>query len=325
MISSSQNLKYYQLQVLKESAGMRIDKFISLQLPDYSRSKIKKMIENNLLIIDGVTITDCDHQVKGGEEIVIYLLKSEPTKLKPWYQPVEIIFEDEYLAIVNKPAGLTVHPGAGNQDNTLVNALIALYGNQLSKGGDNLRPGIVHRLDKDTSGLLLIAKDDITHAKLSAQLADRQIKRTYQALVYGVLPQKYGTIETLISRNHKDRLKMMVSSHLGRNAITHYQVLKEFKNAVSLVELQLQTGRTHQIRVHMLHLKHPIVGDQVYGTHLNFNLNCLSPAALIAIRNLKRQALHACKLEFIHPITREAHCFISPLPECMSEIIALLT
>jgi 23S rRNA pseudouridine1911/1915/1917 synthase len=303
--------------------GCRLDKFLATKLTDFSRTKIKKLIESKNFYLNNILFFDCSYALKENDELTIHLpMSEEEHNLKPYEIELKIIYEDDYLIVIDKPAGLTVHPGAGNFHDTLVNALVHKYGAKLSQLGGNTRPGIVHRLDKDTSGLMVVAKDDVTHAKLSKLLADRKIKRTYWAIVYGVLTPLYGKIETNIARSRSDRTKMMVVREGGRVAITMHKVLKEYGNgAISLVECELQTGRTHQIRVHLTHKKHPIVGDQTYGIGLNHNLNVFAEDLKKLIRSFPRQALHAKKLEFIHPITQEEISLISELPNDIANLM----
>jgi 23S rRNA pseudouridine1911/1915/1917 synthase len=298
----------------------RLDLCISKELTNLSRSKIQKLIKNKSVKVDGKIVTDRSFQVKGGNEIEVDCYQDESnSNLTKKHIPLDVVYEDDHLLVINKPVGLTVHPGAGNKDNTLVNALLYRYGNKLP--GDALRPGIVHRLDKDTSGLMVVAKTDIALQKLSEDLAMREIKRVYQALIYGRLMPAIGTIKTPYGRSKVDAKKMVVKFKSDREAITHYKTIKLLKGNLSLVEFQLETGRTHQIRVHMDYKKTPIVGDQLYGKSRNHNLTDLSEEVKVAIRKFPRQALHAKKLSFTHPITEEVMEFEVEIPEDIAELI----
>ena len=302
----------------------RLDKFLSEQLKKHSRSQIKKFVNEGRTHVDGTKITDCAYRVKQGQKITIHIPSPKKLEIQPVKIPFGIAYEDENLLVIDKPHGLTVHPGAGNIDNTLVNALRERYGLSLSDIGGSNRPGIVHRLDKDTSGLMVVAKDNFTHMKLAEQLAERELKRKYLALVYGIFTPQMGRIETNIGRSRQNRLKMTVLEIGGKKAITHYKTIKTYRNKLSLLECQLETGRTHQIRVHMNFKKHGIVGDQTYSSHYNANLDMFNPEAARLIKNLKRQALHSYKLSFMHPIKENVMHFESNLPDDISEIISAI-
>ena len=281
----------------------RLDKIAS-DVSSITRAKIQKLMEDGLVSVNGIVVRKKNYDVHENDIIKICYQETEiPFDLKPYYGfQLDILYEDEYLLVLNKPAGVTTHPGIGNYDNTLVNALIGHT--QLSKTGDKWRPGIVHRLDKDTSGLLIIAKNDIVHGKLSDAMKSRQITRKYKALVFGILAKSIDTITTQIGKDKKNHTKMSVVASGGKIAVTHYKVLEVFPKArMSLVECKLETGRTHQIRVHMSHIGHSVVGDQVYGK------NDQKLRALFGnneyVMNFKRQALHSYYLMFDHPITGE--------------------
>lgn len=305
-----------------DQPGIRLDKFLSFHLDNISRSQIQGLIlsgkveeENGIIITNSATKTKiCSYLVDTNH------IKTRSSELKPYDTPLDIVYEDEYLLVINKPAGLTVHPGAGNYDKTLANALIA-YSQNLSTIAGTFRPGIVHRLDKDTSGLIIVAKDDETHNLLSHALSLREIKRYYLALVFGCPNILAGTIKTYVEKHRNDHSKMVVTRASGKEAITHYNVLKTFaKNNLSLLECKLDTGRTHQIRV-QLHYKHlPVVGDQLYNEGQNKYINKLTLEHKLLIDSMKRQALHAYKLEFTHPITEEEMIFEIDLPEDMKKI-----
>lgn len=289
------------------SGGLRVDKFLADAL-EISRSKISSFIERGALKVNSIPSNDKNYLLKVRDEVEISFETATEIFIKPDASvPFEILFEDEFLAIINKPAGVVVHPGAGNHDATLVNGLVSCYGDALSK--DNLRPGIVHRIDKDTSGILVIAKGDFAHQKLAEQFACHSIVRKYVCFCFGVLERKAARIETLISRDRRNRLKMCVSEHEGKKAITIYKTLKKFASFAAKVECELKTGRTHQIRVHMNHLKHSLIGDTLYK-YKNYAL----PAGAEFLRDFSRQALHAYFLEFTHPKTGEVMRFEAPLP-----------
>lgn len=315
----------YSYVVDANNSGQRVDKFLTEQLSIISRSKIQQLISIGQLRVNNQVISDRNYQVKLGDEISLSIPESSPTKMKPKNMHLDIIYEDEYLLVIDKPAGISVHPGAGNYDDTIVNVLLHYTKGKLSNLGGEDRPGIVHRLDKNTSGLMVVAKDDITHAYLSLALAKREIKRHYIALAFGLLETKSGKIETLIARSNKDRTKMEVSQNRGKYAITLYRVIDSYYSQISLVECVLETGRTHQIRVHMAHIKHPLIGDQTYGRNLNFSLNHLPQELKEEIKQIKRQALHARKLEFVHPYTKAKISLTSPKSfEFMPEIMRII-
>lgn len=305
----------FEFVVTLEEQGTRLDKLLSYKLTEISRTKIKKLIESNNFYLNGCIFSNISYLVREGDSLEIHIPEDEGSKLVPKNFDLNIVYEDNNLLVLDKPPYLTVHPGAGNHNDTLVNALIHHFGSNLSQVGGAARPGIVHRLDKDTSGLIIIAKDDITHAKLSKQLAERTIKRTYLALTYGTLSPGLGIIETNIARNPKDRKKMSVVREGGKVAITKYKVLEKYgNNTLSLVECELETGRTHQIRVHLTYKKTPIVGDKTYGANLNYNLKCFDKETIDMIKQFPRQALHAVRLKLIHPYTHQELSFMSELP-----------
>jgi len=308
--------------VTNEESGNRLDKFLHTKLPDYSRSFIQNLIIHQNVEINNLHVKT-GYKLKVGDSISINIPEKKVSDLTPEDIPLDIKYEDDYLIVINKPAGLIVHPGAGNFSGTLVNALLH-HCNHLSSTNGSLRPGIVHRLDKNTSGLLVVAKDDKTHSKLQNQFDTKDIYRTYIALVWGKPVVDKGEIETFISRSRKDRKKMAVSEFKGKQAITTYKLLKDF-TYLSLLELHLKTGRTHQIRVHLNHINLPVFGDPVYNgrktqlRRLPFHLQKRGMALLKAI---DRQALHAKKLSFIHPQTNERMEFVAELPEDMEKVIS---
>ncbi|MFZ1083284.1 MAG: RluA family pseudouridine synthase [Candidatus Kryptoniota bacterium] len=301
----------------------RIDKFLTAQLEGSSRAKIQKYIEDDRVLVNGEPVR-ASYKISPDDEIVINIPTSSPlNKVVPEKIQLNVIYEDEYLIVVNKPAGMVTHPGNGNWSGTLANALL-YHCNKLSALNDSsVRPGIVHRLDKDTSGLIVAAKDDGAHASLARQFADRTIEREYWALVWGKLSKKRGLIEGEIGRSKSDRKKFAVVEN-GKFAATEYEVLKEFR-FLSLVRLKLRTGRTHQIRVHLSHIGHPVFGDPTYhGRRINYGE--MTPRFKQEISDLlkimNRQALHAKTLGFIHPATKEHLHFDSDLPQDFAEVLA---
>jgi 23S rRNA pseudouridine1911/1915/1917 synthase len=299
-----------------ESSGERLDQALAKLFPQYSRSQLQTWIRNGFVSINGQTIDQVRLKVSFGQVIDIHapLVASERWEAQPI--PLEIIFEDESLLIINKPAGLVVHPGAGTPDNTLINALLH-YSPTLSTLP---RAGIIHRLDKDTSGLLVIARTLTAHHALIKQMKARQIEREYEAIVKGLLIAG-GTIEANIGRHPTHRTRMAVVES-GREAITHYRVIERFR-AHTHLRIQLETGRTHQIRVHLTHIHHPIVGDPVYGHHVGIPTK-LSEKLKIALQNFKRQALHAANLRLTHPVNGQWMEWHAPLPKDFVELLKLL-
>ncbi len=305
--------------------GIRLDKLIANNL-DISRTKAQELIRQNNVLKHGLNITDCSYNVKLTDHFTVIIPPPENTNMEATEIPLQIIYEDEHLAVINKQSGLTVHPGAGNKNNTLANALIHHFKTNLSSIGGNDRPGIVHRLDKDTSGLMLIVKDDKSHQIISEDLAKRNIKRHYLALCYGLPQPIKGAINAPIGRHPINRVQMTVTAKNSRNALTNYVVKETFcNNAASLVECKLETGRTHQIRVHLTHINHPIIGDQVYGIKsLKRNVILFPEEIQKTIIEFNRQALHAYYLSFMHPITKTNLAFEIPLPQDISNLINLL-
>ncbi len=281
------------------TAPDRLDRYLTGLLPRSSRSQIQRWIAEGHVLVNGKRVKP-SHQVRPSEEIVAEPPAPKPMELKPEAIPLTILYEDPYLLVVDKPAGLVVHPAPGHPSGTLVNALLG-RGGKLSTAAGAFKPGIVHRLDKDTSGLLLVAKDDETHRKLSEQFAASHVKKVYLALVKGRVEQDEGTIEAAIGRHPVKRQQMAIRPDRGRRALTRYKVAKRFAQA-TLLELYPKTGRTHQLRVHLAHLGHPILGDARYGGKAD-------PSSGFA-----RQALHAHKLKFFHPAKKRWLEFTSPLP-----------
>jgi 23S rRNA pseudouridine1911/1915/1917 synthase len=312
----------------KKDAGERLDRFLAANAGDLSRSRLKQLLlEGEVRVGDG-TVKDPAYRVKSGDRIELHIPVAKPAKPKGENIPLHVVFEDDQLIVIDKPAGLVVHPAAGNEDGTLVNALIAHCGSSLSGIGGEKRPGIVHRLDKDTSGLLVVAKTDKAHRKLSEQFADHgrtgPLLRGYLAFVWGVPDPRRGTVDLKIGRDPRSREKMAVVPN-GKRAVTRYALLDRFAGkerlpVASLVECRLETGRTHQIRVHLTRLGHPLLGDQVYGTGYKSKESQLGEDARRVLARFKRQALHAYQLGFEHPVTKKAVLFESPLPPDLQKL-----
>jgi len=310
------------LVVAAEEAGERLDRVLAARVAELSRSRHKALILAGRVAIDGATIRDPGHRVNAGATIVLDLPPAEEIALAPETIPLDVVFEDADLIVIDKPKGLVVHPAAGNWSGTLVNALVAHCGDSLSGVGGVKRPGIVHRLDKDTTGVMVVAKTDRAHRKLSAQFADHgrtgPLERAYLAFVWGVPDRPRGTIDAPIDRHPKARDKQAVRQG-GRAAITHWEVLETYagidgKPVASLLACRLETGRTHQIRVHLAHIGHPLLGDDTYGPGFKTKAALMNPKAQQALAALGRQALHAHILGFDHPETGAQLSFKSRLP-----------
>jgi 23S rRNA pseudouridine1911/1915/1917 synthase len=316
-----------KLLITEEEAGSRLDIVLAKLLPDITRSNLKKIIELNQVKINNIIIDSPSKKIKVNDNIEINLLPREEIKIESYKIKLNIIHEDKDVLIINKPAGMVVHPGAGNYKKTLVNALIYKYKKNLSDINGKTRPGIVHRIDKETSGLLVVAKNNKAHAHLGKQFSDHSITRTYQALVWGVLRPLSGGIKTLIGRSRKNRQLMSVTEITGKKAVTNYATLKVFDikdiPKVSLIECKLETGRTHQIRVHMAYKGNSLLGDQQYGKK-NLKFKKLNEDFANKLKVLNRQALHAKKLGFIHPSTNKFINFESDLPADFIKILDLL-
>jgi len=319
--------KKINLIVKDEDKNLRVDVLINKKESDISRTRIKNLILNKNLKINDEIIEDPSKRVCVGDVLEIIIPKPKEASLKPYNYKLNIIYEDEDLIIINKPAGIVMHPGAGNYDNTIVNALINYDKNSLSNIGDQLRPGIVHRIDKNTSGLIVIAKNNLTHESLSNQFSKHSIIRIYQVLVWGKIRPSKGRVETLITRSSKNRQMMEVSSTKGKKAITNYKTIEVFENkntpTLSLLECKLETGRTHQIRVHMNYLGNSIIGDDKYKKKFKKikNIDHLLAENLI---NLKRQFLHAKTIGFYHPKKKKEMIFDSILPKELEIILKML-
>ncbi|MBX6367198.1 MAG: RluA family pseudouridine synthase [Rhodospirillales bacterium] len=307
-----------EVRVEAPEAGERLDRVLASRL-QLSRSRLKALIEAGHVAADGATIRDPSAKVKPGQAFVVEVPPPEPDRPEPQAIPLDIRYEDEHLLVLEKPAGLVVHPAPGNPDLTLVNALLAHCGEALSGIGGVKRPGIVHRLDKDTSGLMVVAKSELAQNKLAAAFAAREIDRAYLALVWGVPLPRVGEITGNIGRSRTNRQKMAVVASGGKPAITRYKVLREWQGLAALVECRLATGRTHQIRVHLAAKGHPLVGDPVYGSGRQAR-RATGPAGA-ALARFPRQALHAYRLGFVHPATGERLAFEGELPADMAAML----
>jgi 23S rRNA pseudouridine1911/1915/1917 synthase len=314
-----------------EADGGRLDRVLAAQLADLSRSRLKALILAGQVTVDGRTVRDPAMQVNSGSTIAVALPPPEPAKPAAETIPLNIIYEDDALIVIDKPAGLVVHPAAGHASGTLVNALIAHCGESLSGIGGVKRPGIVHRLDKDTTGLMVIAKTDRAHRRLSAQFAEKRegpLERGYFAFVWGAPDRPHGIIDAPLDRHPHARDKRAVREG-GREAVTHWQMVERYageddKPVAALLACELDTGRTHQVRVHLAHIGHPIMGDETYATGFKTKAVRLDPDAREALEALHRQALHAEHLAFEHPETGEMLDFRSPLPADLTRLRAAL-
>jgi 23S rRNA pseudouridine1911/1915/1917 synthase len=307
-------LPNHSIVVSSRNHLIRLDKFLQKEFPQYTRSFLQRLINERSISVNGEFVK-AGQKLKLGDRIIITIPDPQPSSIIAEKMDLDIIYEDTHILVINKPAGLIVHPGAGNYTGTLVNGLLA-HCNDLSGINGILRPGIVHRLDKNTSGLLVVAKDNQSHLRLAAQFETREISRLYIALVWGTFKEKNGQIETLIDRSNRDRKKMAVSSVKGKQAITEYKIVEEY-NYFSLVQLALKTGRTHQIRVHLQHIHHPVFGDAEYGgrqKQLNRLPDNLRARGIALLKHIQRQALHAHALSFIHPVEERNVSFEVDLP-----------
>ncbi|MDX5361380.1 MAG: RluA family pseudouridine synthase [Alphaproteobacteria bacterium] len=329
------------LTVGNADAGQRLDRYITASLPHLSRSRVQRLIETGFVSVSGRAAVDASTRVGAGDEVEVVVPPPDDPLPSGEDIPLDIVHEDADLLVVNKPAGLVVHPAPGSPESTLVNALIAHCGDSLSGIGGVKRPGIVHRIDKETSGLMVVAKHDGAHLGLSEQFAAHTTERSYRAIVWGAPPVAdwsptgrrlikgpWGRIEGAIGRSPTNRKKMAVVKSGGKTAVTHFRVLERFGPAdapvASLVECRLETGRTHQIRVHMTHIGHPLIGDGVYGGKHKTLARTLSPRIRPLVEEFPRQALHAATLGFRHPRTGEEMRFSAPLPEDMAFLLGAL-
>ena len=293
--------------VKDDEQKVRIDGYISKKDSDLSRVAVQRLIEEEKILVNGKKVKP-SYKVVKNDEITIEEEKPKEVSIKAENIPLEVIYEDDDIIAINKPKGMVVHPANGNPDGTLVNALMAICKDSLSGIGGEIRPGIVHRLDKDTSGVIVVAKNDKAHINLSEQIKNHEVKKTYIALVRGIVKENHATINMPIGRSKKDRKKMAVEKD-GKEAITHFKVLERYpKENVTLLEVQIETGRTHQIRVHLSHIGYPIIGDEVYSNGKNK-------------WGIKGQALHAKSLEFKHPITGKKMKLEAELPEYFRKIL----
>lgn len=296
---------------VETEAGMRIDKYLALKLPELSRSHIQKLIKDDLVMVSTKPVK-ANYRLSLSEQIEVLIPEPEEAKILPENIPLDILYEDRDLIIVNKPKHMVVHPAPGHSSGTLVNALMYHCGSELSGINGVMRPGIVHRIDMDTTGSLLACKNDMAHQKLAEQLKEHSITRIYEAVVHGNIKEDKGTVNAPIGRHPTDRKKMSVHAKQGRNALTHYQVLERF-GAYTYIRCRLETGRTHQIRVHMASIGHPLLGDAVYGP------------ARCPVKGLKGQTLHAKTLGIIHPRTGEYLEIEAPLPEYFVDLLQKLS
>ena len=292
-------------KIIVDKQDVRLDVYITEKYKDLSRTMVQKLIEEGSIKVNG-NIKKLSYKVQLNDEISICIPKAKETDLKPQEIPIEVVYEDDDIIVVNKPKGLVVHPANGNPDGTLVNAIMAMCKESLSGIGGELRPGIVHRLDKDTSGLLIVAKNDKAHINMSEQIKNRQVTKKYIALVRGVIQEDDATIDMPIGRSTKDRKKMAVTKN-GKQAVTHFKVLKRYPK-YTLLEVKIDTGRTHQIRVHMAEIGHPVVGDMVYSNGKNDF-------------GIQGQMLHAKSLDFKHPITGNQMHLEAELPQYFKSIL----
>lgn len=297
------------IDVPENFEGERVDKFLSVLLENSSRNSIQKLIENGKVLVNGVVVNK-KYKVSTDDEVTVLPSELKPLDAEPENIPLDIVYEDEHLLVVNKPRGMVVHPAPGNYSGTLVNALLYHCKDSLSGINGILRPGIVHRIDKDTSGLLIVAKTDKAHLGLAEQIKEHSFTREYNAVIVGHLKERQGTVNAPIGRNPKDRKKMCVTMQNSKNAVTHYTTIEDYEG-YSHISLKLETGRTHQIRVHMAHLGHAVAGDYVYGNDKKSAY-------------LNGQCLHAIKIGFVHPITQEYLEFTSELPNYFTEFLSRL-
>ena len=295
-----------KIRVIEEEENQRIDAYISSKT-DISRVTVQRLIKENKVLVNSNNVKT-SYKIKVNDEITVEEEKPKVIELKAQDIPVPILYEDNDIIIVNKPKGMVVHPANGNPDGTLVNSIMAICKDSLSGIGGEIRPGIVHRLDKDTSGAIIVAKNDKAHINLSEQIKNHQVEKTYIALVRGIVKENQATIDMPIGRSQKDRKKMAVSKS-GKNSVTHFKVIERYpKENCTLLEVKIETGRTHQIRVHLSEIGYPLIGDEVYSSGKN-------------IWNIKGQCLHAKSLKFKHPITNKEMYVEAPLPEYFSKLI----
>jgi 23S rRNA pseudouridine1911/1915/1917 synthase len=322
------------LTVAAAEAGERLDRFLVRRLPAFSRARLQALIRTGEVSLAGDPVRDVGRRIKADESYTVHVPPPEPAKPLPEEMPLAVVYEDAHLIVIDKPAGLTVHPAPGHATGTLVNALIAHCGASLSGIGGVKRPGIVHRLDKDTSGLLVVAKTDAAHRALSEQFVahgrDGRLQRGYRAIAWGAPERPRGIIDAALARSTANRTRIaVVAEARGRHALTRYDVLARYPArgrvaVASLLRLVLETGRTHQVRVHLAHIGHPLLGDATYGAGFKASARKLPPPAQVALEALGRQALHAAELAFVHPISGKRLSFASPLPPDMAQLAEAL-
>ena len=316
-----------KFSVNTKNSGKRLDIFLTENIDNYTRSFLKKLIENKQVILNKILITSPSIRIKHKDQIIVNFTQKNEENIVPKKMKLDIVFEDKDILVLNKPKGLVVHPGAGNKKNTLVNALLFKYKKNLSDINGSLRPGIVHRIDKETSGLLVVAKNNFAHSNLGDQFSKHTIKRKYLCLSWGVVRPLYGKINTLITRDKKNRQLMTVSDVSGKKAITNYKTIKVFnvKNIpkISLIECELETGRTHQIRVHLKYKGTSLLGDKQYGKK-NIKFKKINNEFYKELNKLSGQTLHAKTLEFSHPKNNKWLSFNSDLPNEFKNILNLL-
>lgn len=307
-----------------EQKGQRLDKFLALTFPDISRSQFQRLIEDGNVSCDDNIVADNSFKVRIDDVYQVFVPEAIDANPEPENIPLNVVYEDDDLLVVNKPAGMTVHPAPGAHSGTLVNALLYHCRDKLSGIGGVKRPGIVHRIDKDTSGLLVVAKNDLAHKGLCAQFFEHSIERTYFAIVYGMPNPVAGKVEACIGRSQYDRKKMAIVERGGKLAVTNYKTIKNFKNVASLVQCNLETGRTHQIRVHMASLGCNLIGDQLYVKNKKSSIKAVADTIKSFINEFPRQALHATSLGFAHPRSGEMMQFTSEFPIDFKELLEKL-
>ncbi|KLN62081.1 pseudouridine synthase [Kiloniella spongiae] len=323
--NKSNDTQIYNLIVIDAEKKQRLDRFLVQHLPDLSRSRLQALIIEKCLTIDKAVIETPNYRLKPGQQVSLTVPSAVDPEPIAQDIPLDIVYEDPYLLIVNKPSGMVVHPAPGNSDGTLVNALLYHCGDDFKGIGGVKRPGIVHRIDKDTSGLMVVAKTDECHQGLVKLFATHDIERSYNAIVWGFPKPSASQIQGNIGRSPKNRKKMAVVPAGGKRAVTHYKTLEIFSDgAASLIECRLETGRTHQIRVHMTHIGHPLLGDPLYGSQSQGRIKNLPAEAQSLMKDFQRQALHAKTLGFSHPITRENLSFSSELSRDLKDLIISL-
>ena len=316
-----------KFSVDSKNSGKRLDLFLTENMSQFTRSFLKKLIDKKQVKVNGSVISSPSKKVKLNNEIIVNIIEEKKQYVVPKKIKLDIVYEDQNILIINKPKGMVVHPGAGNYKNTLVNALLFKYKKNLSNLNGEFRPGIVHRIDKETTGLLVIAKNNLSHANLGDQFSKHTIRRKYLCLAWGVVRPLDGKISTLITRDKKNRQLMVASDVSGKRAITNYKTIKVFNikdiPKISLIECELETGRTHQIRVHLKYKGTSLLGDKQYGKK-NIRFKKINNEFLSKLNNLSGQTLHAKTLEFIHPTTKKWMAFNSSLPDGFKKILNLL-